>query len=81
MFYLGLYSYLMMVSRPIHLVIIYVIVLMYYIFSGVYCVMFHLLSLILIVLVKYFAATFLLQRGSLKSLSLVLGGTGLGGEP
>jgi hypothetical protein len=46
-------------------------------FSGACCVMFHLLFLILIVLVKFFAATFSLQRERLKSLSLVPQRTGL----
>jgi hypothetical protein len=53
----------------------------YYIFFGACYVMFQLLSLILIVLVKSFAAPFSLRRETLKSLSLVLQGTGLGGEP
>ena len=44
----------------------------FYIFSSACCVMFHLLSLILIVLVKSSAILFLLRREMLKSLSRVL---------
>ena len=43
--------------------------------------MFQLLSLIPIVLVKYSSVAFSLRREILKSLSLVLRGTGLEGEP
>jgi hypothetical protein len=44
-------------------------------------VIFHLLYLIFIVLIKSAATTFSLQREMLKSLSLVLRGTWLEGEP
>ena len=53
----------------------------YYIFSGICYVMFQLLYLIFIVFVESFIAAFSLWRERLKSLSLVLRGTGLGGEP
>jgi hypothetical protein len=43
--------------------------------------MFHLLSLIPIVLLKSSITVFLLRRERLKFLSLVPRGTGLGGEP
>jgi hypothetical protein len=43
--------------------------------------MFQLLSLIPIVLVKFSTAAFSLGQGRLKSPSLVLRGTRLGGEP
>jgi hypothetical protein len=62
-----------------HMHILYIYI--FFFFSGACCVMFQLLSLILIILVKSSAIAFSLRQERLKSLSLVLRGTGLRGEP